>query len=191
MHTQREHATYLHDRGAYYLLQVGGNQSTLFDTLDGMAWKQTPIGWMTYDRQEIRTIQVAPPPAAIDFPHVRQVFLLERHVWDLTGRPLRAEAILGITNLPASKADARRLTELARAEWSIENRDHHVRDVTFGEDRCRLHTGTRNPAGDPGRHAQPCHQRATPARLHQHRRSHPLGPRRFHEPTLAPTAVAG
>jgi hypothetical protein len=70
------------------------------------------------------------------------VFLLERHVWDLTGQPLRAEAILGITNLPASKADARRLAELARDEWSIGNRDHHVRDVTLGEDRCRVHTET-------------------------------------------------
>jgi integrase len=39
---------------------------------------------------------------------------------------------------------------------------------------------------DPGRHAQPRHQLATPARLHQHRRSNPLGTRRLHPPTGRP-----
>ncbi|MFI0449619.1 hypothetical protein [Actinomadura sp. 6N118] len=29
----------------------------------------------------------------------------------------------------------RRLAALVRGEWSIENRDHYVRDVTLGEDR--------------------------------------------------------
>jgi hypothetical protein len=31
MHTQRKHARYLHRRGAYYVLPVGGNQPGLFD----------------------------------------------------------------------------------------------------------------------------------------------------------------
>jgi hypothetical protein len=35
-HTQREHAGYLHRRGAYFVLPVGGNQPGLFDQLD--AW---------------------------------------------------------------------------------------------------------------------------------------------------------
>ncbi|MFB9527205.1 hypothetical protein [Nonomuraea roseola] len=35
-----------------------------------------------------------------------------------------------------------RLASLIRGEWSIENRDHHVRDVTLGEDRCRVRTGS-------------------------------------------------
>jgi hypothetical protein len=59
MHTQREHARYLHQRGAYYALPVGGNQPTLFNRLDALDWRRVPIGWMTYDRghgrQEIRT----------------------------------------------------------------------------------------------------------------------------------------
>ena len=28
-----------------------------------------------------------------------------------------------------------------RGEWAIENRDHYVRDVILGEDRCRVRTG--------------------------------------------------
>lgn len=146
MHTQREHARYLHRRGAYFVLPVGGNQPGLFDQLDALDWKTAPIGWLTYDRghgrQEIRTIQVLPAPAGIKFPHVKQVFLLERHVWDLTGEPLSIEAVLGVTSLTATQADPKRIASFVRGEWSIENRDHHVRDVTLGEDRCRVRTGS-------------------------------------------------
>jgi len=145
MHTQREHARYLHRRGAHFVLPVGGNQPGLFDRLDALPWAEVPIGWMTYDRghgrQEIRTIQVMPAPKGIRFPHVKQVFLIERHFLDLTGGPLSCQAVLGVTSLPAGKAGPRRLAELARGEWSIENRDHYVRDVTSGEDRCRVRTG--------------------------------------------------
>jgi hypothetical protein len=33
------------------------------------------------------------------------------------------------------------LLELTRAHWTIENRLHYVRDVTFDEDRCRIRKG--------------------------------------------------
>ncbi|WP_433357200.1 ISAs1 family transposase [Microtetraspora malaysiensis] len=146
MHTQRGHARYLHQRDAFYVFPVGGNQAGLFDQLDALPWNQVPIGWTTYDRghgrTEIRTIQVMPAPPGIRFPHVKQVFLLERHVYDLEWKPLSNVAVLGVTNLTEQLAGPRRLAELVRGEWSIENRDHYVRDVTFGEDRCRVRTGS-------------------------------------------------
>ncbi|MGI5160682.1 ISAs1 family transposase [Microbispora sp. CA-102843] len=146
LHTQREHARYLHRREAFYVFPVGGNQPGLFDQLDALAWKNVPIGWVTYDRgygrTEIRTIQVMPAPAGTRFPHVKQVFLLERHVYDLGWKPLSAVAVLGVTNLTAELTGPRRLAELVRGEWSIENRDHYVRDVTLGEDRCRVRTAS-------------------------------------------------
>lgn len=124
---------------------AGGNQPGLFDRLDDLPWAETPIGWTTCDRghgrQEIRTIQVRPAPEQINFPHVKQVFLIERHFYDLHRRPRSCQAVLGVTSLPARKAGPRRLAELVRGEWSIENRDHYVRDVTLGEDRCRARTG--------------------------------------------------
>ncbi|WP_328818610.1 ISAs1 family transposase [Nonomuraea cypriaca] len=144
LHTQRAHARYLHRREAFYVFPVGGNQPGLFDQLDALAWKDVPIEWATYDRGhgriEIRTIQVLPAPAGTRFPHVKQVFLIERHVYDLAGKPLSSVAVLGVTSLPATLAGPRRLAELARGEWSIENKDHYVRDVTLGEDRCRVRT---------------------------------------------------
>jgi predicted transposase YbfD/YdcC len=146
LHTQREHARYLHRREAFYVFPVGGNQAGLFDQLDALAWKDVPIEWTTYDRghgrTEIRTIQVMPAPAGTRFPHVKQVFLLERHVYDLNWKPLTSMAVLGVTNLTAKLAGPRRLAELVRGEWSIENKDHYVRDVTLGEDRCRVRTAS-------------------------------------------------
>ncbi|MEV7807557.1 hypothetical protein AB0O28_31875 [Microbispora sp. NPDC088329] len=83
-----------------------------------------PIDWVTYDRgygrTEIRTIQVMSAPAGTRFPHVKQVFLLERHVYDLGWKPLSAVAVLGVTNLTAELTGPRRLAELVRGEWSIE-----------------------------------------------------------------------
>jgi predicted transposase YbfD/YdcC len=146
MHTQRKHARYLHKRGAYYVLPVGGNQPGLFDQLDALPWRQTPIGQMTYNRghgrQELRTLQVLPAPKGIKFPHVKQVFLIERHFHDLDGKPTSSAAVLGVTSLTATQAGPERLASFIRGEWSIENRDHYVRDVTLGEDRCRVRTGS-------------------------------------------------
>lgn len=110
---------------------MGGNQPGLFDQLDALDWRQTPTGWITYDRgrgrQEIRTIQVRPAPTGIRFPHVKQVYLIERYFLDLEGKPLSAQAVLGVTSLSAHQADPQRLASLIRGEWSIENRDHYVR----------------------------------------------------------------
>lgn len=52
------------------------------------------------------------------------------------------QVIYAITSLPSEKLDAAHLLRLARDHWRIENSLFHVRDVTFGEDGSRVHTGT-------------------------------------------------
>ena len=52
------------------------------------------------------------------------------------------EVIYGITSLKAEEASARRLLGLTRGHWGIENRLHYVRDVTLGEDGCRVRKGS-------------------------------------------------
>ena len=47
-----------------------------------------------------------------------------------------------MTSLPRDRADASRLLALARRHWGIENRLHYVRDVTLGEDACRVRSGS-------------------------------------------------
>jgi hypothetical protein len=50
------------------------------------------------------------------------------------------EIAYGVTSLTQEKASAKRLLELNRGHWEIENRVHWVRDVTYDEDRCRIRT---------------------------------------------------
>lgn len=52
-----------------------------------------------------------------------------------------AEVAYFITSLGRDRADAGRLLALVRAHWQIENRLHYVRDVTCGEDACRVRSG--------------------------------------------------
>ena len=51
------------------------------------------------------------------------------------------EVVYGITSLPEHEADALRLLGLTRGHWGIENKLHYVRDVTLGEDGCRVRSG--------------------------------------------------
>jgi predicted transposase YbfD/YdcC len=51
------------------------------------------------------------------------------------------EVVHGITSLSPAQADARRLLALTRDHWAIENGLHYVRDVTLGEDGCRVRKG--------------------------------------------------
>jgi predicted transposase YbfD/YdcC len=68
------------------------------------------------------------------------VFLLTRE--RTSAGKTTTEVVYGITSLSRERADARRLLELARPHWGIENRLHYVRDVTLGEDACRVRSGT-------------------------------------------------
>jgi hypothetical protein len=52
------------------------------------------------------------------------------------------EVIYAIISLPEDKLDAATLLQLARDHWQIENRLHHIRDVSFGEDACHVRSGS-------------------------------------------------
>jgi len=71
-----------------------------------------------------------------DWAGIAQVFMIRRSVIEKGEE--RIEIIYGITSLPRKKADAERLLELNRKHWYIENRLHHRRDVTLGEDASQV-----------------------------------------------------
>ena len=50
------------------------------------------------------------------------------------------ETVCAITSLGREGASARRRLAVARGHWEIENRLHWVRDVSLGEDACRVRT---------------------------------------------------
>jgi DDE family transposase len=76
----------------------------------------------------------------LDWPSVGQVFWLRRER-TVQGKTT-VEDLYGLSSLPRAEAPAGRLLELLRAHWQIENGLHYVRDVTLGEDACRVHTGS-------------------------------------------------
>ncbi len=96
-------------------------------------------------RVETRTIEVScgmNDYLAPTWPLVRQVARLTRTVTVRKTGKTTQEVVYLITDLTQIQASPRRLLDLTRGHWSIENGLHYVRDVSFGEDRSRLHTGS-------------------------------------------------
>jgi hypothetical protein len=131
MHTQREHARQIAARDAYFVFTIGENQPGLFDAADALCWKSVAVEAWTADRGhgrvDVRTIKTMPATARIAalFPHVAQVFLVERYSYDLDGSLLGAVAVLGITSLPPGQAGPGDLLAYLRGHWAIEVR-HEV-----------------------------------------------------------------
>jgi len=77
----------------------------------------------------------------LDFPHVGQVFRIERLVTHMASGKVTNEVVRGITSLSPDAAGASRLLALRRGHWEIEAKSHLVRDVTFREDASRVRRG--------------------------------------------------
>ena len=98
LHTVKATAERIHERGGEFVLPVKENRRALFDALDALPWDQVPVAHAATDkghgRITTRTIQVLPAPDDLPFPHVSQVFLIERYVTGLRGEhgPVRVAA---------------------------------------------------------------------------------------------------
>ena len=143
MHTQRKHARQIEAAGAFFVFTIGENQPRLFEAAGALPWESVAGDAWTVDRGhgriDVRTIKTLPPTLRIRelFPHVEQVFLVERYSYGTDGELLGAVAVLGITSLPADQAGPADLLAYLRGHWSIEMH-HYVRDVCLGEDASRI-----------------------------------------------------
>jgi predicted transposase YbfD/YdcC len=149
MHTQTAFAQWLVDvKQAHYLFILKANQPTLYEqTQDALAGLDTAFATRSarqrnrgHGRIETRTIRVTTADG-IDFPHAAQVFRLRRDRADLDGVRTSKEIAYGITSLPPTLAGPAQLNTITREHWTIENRLHYVRDVTWGEDASQVRTG--------------------------------------------------
>ena len=65
---------------------------------------------------------------------------LERTVIHKNTGILRRDIAYALSSLDLSSVSAYDLLRVWRQHWHIENRVHYVRDVTLGEDACRVRT---------------------------------------------------
>ncbi|WP_373861621.1 ISAs1 family transposase [Micromonospora saelicesensis] len=96
-----------------------------------------------HGRREIRTVKVLTLSTGIDFPHAAQALQIRRRRRRLD-QPKRftTETVYAITDLRVHQTKPAQLATWIRGHWSIENKIHWVRDVTYDEDRCQIRTGT-------------------------------------------------
>lgn len=73
------------------------------------------------------------------WPGLKQGFELRRER-RIKGKTT-VEVVYGVTSLSPQEADAAKLLAFVRDHWKIENALHYVRDVTLGEDACRVRSG--------------------------------------------------
>jgi predicted transposase YbfD/YdcC len=147
MHAQRDHATYLHSRGAHYVLTVKANQPSLHRQLAGLPWKQIPPADRTRDRShgrvETRALKAAEVSAAaggLPFPHAAQAVQVTRRRRPQRGGKWSTETAYAITSLTPAQTSPAELADIIRGHWAIEDRLHYVRDVTYDEDRSQIRT---------------------------------------------------
>ncbi len=134
-------------RGAHYHFSVKGNQTTLQEDIRllfaprGRA-HHSETSPAEHGRIETRRIWCSSRlNDYLEFPHVGQVFLIEREVICKKSGHQRSEVALGVTSRTADQAAAADLLRINRGHWSIDNSCHHVLDMTWDEDRCRIRTG--------------------------------------------------
>ena len=147
LHCQRDHVTYLARRGAHWILTVKDNQPSLHRQLAGLPWhlvadadRDTARG---HGRREIRTLKILSVSTGIDFPDAAQALQVRRRRRRLDQpRRFTTETVYAITDLQAHQAKPMQLADWIRGHWSIENKTHWVRDVTYDEDRSQIRTAT-------------------------------------------------
>ncbi|WP_018908506.1 ISAs1 family transposase [Salinispora arenicola] len=147
LHCQRDHVAYLAERGAHWILTVKANQPSLHAQLAGLPWQAVPDAARDTDRghgrREIRTCKILTVSTGIDFPHAAQALQVRRRRRRLD-QPKRftTETVYAITDIRVHQAKPTQLAGWIRDHWSIENKVHWVRDVTYDEDRSQIRTGT-------------------------------------------------
>ncbi len=138
----------VHIFGGYYQIVIKNNHPAVrreliaffendkIDRNDFQYHKETNKG---HGRQEVREIWTSTQMNGHfkdEWTGIAQVFLIKRTVIEKGEE--RVEVVYGMTSLPRKKADAKRILELNRKHWSIENRLHYRRDVTLGEDASQV-----------------------------------------------------
>ncbi|WP_435211480.1 ISAs1 family transposase [Streptomyces sp. bgisy034] len=144
--TQTDHAKFLvEEKNAHYIAVLKGNHPTLHALVKELPWKEVPLMDRTrttaHGRDEIRRLKAVTVPH-LPFPHAGQALQIVRRRRTVRTGKVSLERVYAVTSLMVHQATPADLAKRVRGHWAIENREHHVRDVTFGEDASRVRTGS-------------------------------------------------
>lgn len=146
--TQRTLADYLvRQRQAHYHFTVKGNQAGLFEDIQFYFQHREQPDFVDYappDHGRIETRKIWTTTELnhyLNFPHVAQAFVIERHCVDKKSGRQSCEIAYGITSRRPDQADAQRILTTNRGHWCIENSCHYIIDWNYDEDRSRIRTG--------------------------------------------------
>jgi predicted transposase YbfD/YdcC len=140
------------NQGGDYLTVIKRNQPDSWQAIDQL-FRATPLDptdrqVYTYaekghGRLERRTLVSSTElNQYVRWPGVQQVLQRTcRRVNTRTGE-VEEEITYGLTSLSRERVSIQHIEQFWRWHWTIENRDHYVRDVTLGEDQCQVHTGS-------------------------------------------------
>ncbi len=155
---QREIARQIRDAKGHYVLQLKDNQPTLhakvknlldeaildrmngwrgsrFDDVDaGHGRVETRRVWVTSEVKHLGSDLLAL------WPSVKAIAAVER-VREVIGKTPTTSVERHYYILSDNRCDAERAGAIIRGHWSIENGLHHVLDVSFNEDQCRVRKG--------------------------------------------------
>jgi len=154
LQTQRQLSVDVLAKGGDYLWFLKGNQATLL--ADVQRFFEPPQRYAGYALPELprteaestskghgrlerrRLTLMVDEQQFLDWPGVKQVFRLERHVTQLRTDDESIEVVYGITSCSQQVGTAEQLLKWTRAYWGIENGLHYRRDVTLREDATRI-----------------------------------------------------
>ena len=146
--TQRRFARYLvEERQAHYHFTVKGNQPGLLEALEFYFQERGQPHFVEHtppDHGRIETRKIWTTTelnAYLDFPHVGQAFVIERHVIEKKTGATSREIAYGLTSRTPAQARPQRVLRVNRGHWVIENSCHHILDWNYDEDRSRIRTG--------------------------------------------------
>jgi predicted transposase YbfD/YdcC len=157
MFAQRELSLQIVAAGGDYVWVVKDNQATLRQDIELLFQPEKTVKGFSqgtkdfrtahtsekgHGRQERRTLTVSTElKRYLDWPGAEQVFKLERYSKRTKDGHEMCEVVYGITSLTEDQAGPKRLLELIRSHWGIENGLHYRRDETLREDWCHLKKG--------------------------------------------------
>ncbi len=156
MFDQRKLSVQIVQAGGDYLWTVKDNQEGFHEEIETLFEPHRPLAGTSaprtdfrtactvekgHGRLEKRTITTSSLLAGYStWPELAQVFKLENQRTNALGIG-ETEVRYGVTSLPAALASPKRVLELTREHWAVENGLHYRRDATLREDHSQLRMG--------------------------------------------------